>query len=271
MAEKDSGLTQVKHKIAIASGKGGVGKSTTALSFALGLKKKGFSVGLLDGDIYGPSLVHMTGVSFPDAMEGDLVCPPRQEGIPVISSAMFGAKDKAQILRGPMAGNLAKELLHRVAWGPLDYLILDYPPGTGDIQLSISQSISLSGAILVTTPQDVSLIDVVKAGQMFETLKTPILGVVETMSYFYCDGCDKKHHLYPRGQEGGGPGLARRFGAPFLGEIPFMPQLAQTSDESQGLKTLWDPYKKCVDLFLESFSPQTSEGLGSFRLTWQKS
>lgn len=223
-------LAGVKNIIAVASGKGGVAKSTTAVNLAYALAQAGSKVGLLDADVYGPSIPRMVKFTKPASQEGATVVPPEAEGIKVISVAMFSDGGRATILRGPMAGGVIKQFLTQVEWGELDYLIIDYPPGTGDIQLTISQTATLSGALIVTTPQEVSLIDVRKAVDMFKTLKVPVLGVVETMSYFVCDGCDKKHHIF---RQGGGERLARDYGVSLLGQIPIDPAIAVGGDEGR--------------------------------------
>jgi ATP-binding protein involved in chromosome partitioning len=156
--------------------------------------------------------------------------PPQADGIKVISVGMFADTGSATILRGPMAGNVVKQFLTQVQWGELDYLVIDYPPGTGDIQLTISQTAPVTGAVIVTTPQEVSLIDVRKAMSMFKTLKVPVLGVIETMSYFVCDQCDKKHMIF---RSGGGERLARESGVSLLGTIPIDPRVAVGGDEGR--------------------------------------
>ncbi len=226
-------LAGVKNIIAVASGKGGVGKSTTAVNLAYALARAGSKVGLLDADVYGPSIPKM--VRLTRLAEGGVdnrILPPEADGVKVISAAMFastgGNTGGAAILRGPMAGNVVKQFLTMVEWGELDYLVIDYPPGTGDIQLTISQTAPVTGAVIVTTPQEVALLDVRKAVQMFKTLKVPVLGVVETMSYFVCDGCDKKHYLF---REKGGEKLARELGVAFLGAVPIDPAVTIGGDE----------------------------------------
>ncbi len=223
-------LSKVKNIIAVASGKGGVGKSTTAVQLAYALSKTGAKVGLLDADVYGPSLPLMTGVSDPTQQRDGIVIPPVANGVKIISTAMFSSGQGAAILRGPMAANVIKQFVTKVEWGELDYLLIDYPPGTGDIQLTLSQITSITGAVIVTTPQEMALIDVRKAVHMFQTLKVPVLGVIETMSYFICDGCDKKHFLF---HQGGGQKLATQYGVPLLGQIPMDTHVVQSSDQGQ--------------------------------------
>jgi ATP-binding protein involved in chromosome partitioning len=221
-------LGQVKNIIAVASGKGGVGKSTTAVNLAYALAARGSKVGLLDADVYGPSIPHMTKPDAPTQSNSNLINPPLADGVKVMSIGLFAGGDKATILRGPMVSGVIKQFLTQVNWGDLDYLIIDYPPGTGDIQLTLSQTAPITGAVVVTTPQDVALIDVRKAIAMFDTMKVPVLGVVETMSYFICDGCDKKHYIF---REGGGSKVAKEFGISFLGEVPLEPGVASASDK----------------------------------------
>ncbi len=229
-AQLEASLGRVKNIIAVASGKGGVGKSTTTTNLAYALNALGAKVGILDADIYGPSIPLMTRPDAPNHNANNMLLPPEVDGVKIISMGLFTEKGKATILRGPMAGNVIRQFLMQVAWGELDYLLIDYPPGTGDIQLTISQTAPLSAAIMVTTPQEMSLIDVRKAVQMFETLKVPLLGVVETMSYFVCDGCEKKHFIF---KSSGGEKLSQEFGLPILGRIPLDQSLVVASDEGK--------------------------------------
>jgi ATP-binding protein involved in chromosome partitioning len=221
-------LGQVKNIIAVASGKGGVGKSTTAVNLAYALAARGSKVGLLDADVYGPSIPHMTRPDAPMQSNSNLINPPMAAGVKIMSIGLFAGGDKATILRGPMVSGVIKQFLTQINWGDLDYLIIDYPPGTGDIQLTLSQTAPITGAVVVTTPQDVALIDVRKAIAMFDTMKVPVIGVVETMSYFVCDGCDKKHHIF---RDGGGARVAKEFGISFLGDVPLEPSVATASDQ----------------------------------------
>ena len=270
------GLNRVKHIVAIASGKGGVGKSTTTINLARALAKQGLKVGVLDADIYGPSLDILSKVGRPEQMDGALVIPPVVQGLSMISISMFSSKDKAQVLRGPMAANLIRQFLDQVSWGALDYLLIDYPPGTGDIQLTISQIANVTGAILVTTPQELALADVRKALTMFEALKVPVVGIVENMSYFLCDGCDKKHYVF---SEGGGRVLAGQRGLPLLAEVPIDIRIRKNSDE--GIDFIADPEQQLpssalyMDLAqkvvheVSEIRRQSAGGLGSFSLTWR--
>ncbi|NRA65247.1 MAG: Mrp/NBP35 family ATP-binding protein [Pseudobacteriovorax sp.] len=223
-------LGQVKNIIAVASGKGGVGKSTSAVNLAFALQQKGSKVGLLDADIYGPSIMQMTKVGKPEETKGDFIVPPIFAGVKIISVAMFTEAKQAQLLRGPMVAQIIKQFLTQIDWGELDYLIIDYPPGTGDIQLTLSQIAPITGAVVVTTPQEVALIDVRKAISMFETMKVPVLGVVETMSYFMCPGSEKKHFIFGKN---GGRKVADENGVPLLGEIPIEPVVAENSDKGK--------------------------------------
>lgn len=227
-------LGRVKNIIAVASGKGGVGKSTTAVNLAFALARAGSKVGILDADVYGPSIPQMTKVENPTEMVGNLVKPPVVDGVKVISVGIFQQGNQAAMLRGPMAAQIIRQFLTQIAWEELDYLVIDYPPGTGDIQLTLSQIAPITGAVLVTTPQEVALLDVRKALNLFNTMKVPVLGVVETMSYFVCDGCDKKHYIF---REGGGDKLANEHGVPVLGRIPIDPRVASTGDEGNPVVT----------------------------------
>jgi len=212
-------LTGPKNVIAVAAGKGGVGKSTVATNLAMALRRHGAKVGLLDADVFGPSLPTMLGP--PQEMAGTTpdqkITPAVHYGIKVISVGFFVSKEEAVVWRGPMVHRLLQQFLQDVVWGDLDYLICDLPPGTGDVQLSLSQLIPISGAVMVTTPQEVSLIDVVKGISMFEKVEIPILGVIENMAYYTCPSCGHEDAIFSRG---GGKRLAQEAGFAFLGEIP---------------------------------------------------
>ncbi|RMH38776.1 MAG: iron-sulfur cluster carrier protein ApbC [Deltaproteobacteria bacterium] len=212
-------LPGVKNIIAVAAGKGGVGKSTVATNLALALRKHGATVGLLDADVFGPSVPQMLGPPQIPATTtaGQKIVPAVHYDIKVISIGFFVEKDKAVVWRGPMVHRLLQQFLEDVDWGELDYLVCDLPPGTGDVQLSLSQLIPITGAVMVTTPQEVALIDVVKGIQMFENVAIPILGIVENMSYYVCPACGHHDDIFSRG---GGKRLAAERGIEFLGELP---------------------------------------------------
>jgi len=222
-------LPGVKNIIAVASGKGGVGKSTTAVNLALTLRDEGASVGILDADVYGPSLALLTGVSGrPDTTPDRKIMPLVGQGMKLMSMAFFLSDDSPVIWRGPMVHGLVKQFLSDVKWGELDYLIIDMPPGTGDAALTLTQMAPLSGAIIVTTANDLSLIDARKGLQMFEKVGVPILGIVENMSYFTpSDMPDRKYHIFG---QGGGARVAKELGVDFLGEVPIDPRIAEDGD-----------------------------------------
>lgn len=270
------GIERVRHIIAVGSGKGGVGKSTVTLNLALALSQQGLKVGVLDADIYGPSQQHLTRAPKPEMEGEDRLNPPEYEGVKLISVAMFAGVGQAQVLRGPMATQLLRQFLTQVNWGELDYLLIDLPPGTGDIQLSLAQMAPLSGAVLVTTPQEMSIIDVRKAVSMFKTLNVPMLGVVENMSYFVCDSCDKKHYIF---KQGGGSRLAAELGLPLLAEIPLDPRVVETSDEGKAVMVQMpssDAAKAFVNsarIISDALALQQKSGgdggLGYFLLEWK--
>ncbi len=224
-------LASVKNLVAVASGKGGVGKSTTAVNLAAALAREGAAVGVLDADIYGPSVPTMIRVETPpQPMDDQTIRPAQGHGLRFISMAFFMPKERAAILRGPMVSGYVAQFLGRVDWGALDYLVIDYPPGTGDIQLTLSQQAPITGAVVCTTPQEISLVDVRRAVAMFETTRVPVLGVCETMSYFVCDQCGKKHFIF---RSGGGRRMAERLGVPFLGEVPLDPLVTEGGDQGR--------------------------------------
>lgn len=207
----------IKHIIAVSSGKGGVGKSTVAVNLAVALAQLGARVGILDTDVYGPNVpIMLGGRDMPEA-RGEKIIPPVYHGVKTMSIGLLNPGDKAVVWRGPMLHTAVSQFLRQVEWGELDYLVVDMPPGTGDVQLSLAQMVALAGAVLVTTPQEVSLSDVRKAYNMFEQLHVPCLGIVENMSYFVCSNCSERHEIFGHG---GGESLADRYGVPFLGGIP---------------------------------------------------
>jgi ATP-binding protein involved in chromosome partitioning len=223
-------IPQVKNTVAVASGKGGVGKSTVAANLAVALMRSGAKVGLMDTDVYGPSVpILMGGNEQPHVVEGKIE-PPTAYGIKLISMAYFLPKDEAVIWRGPMLHKAMQQFLGDVRWGELDYLVMDLPPGTGDIQLSLSQTIPLTGAVIVSTPQDLALSVAAKAIAMFQKLKVPILGVVENMSYYLCPQCGHREDIFGHG---GAREAAAKLGFPFLGEIPLDPVVRAQSDSGK--------------------------------------
>jgi ATP-binding protein involved in chromosome partitioning len=233
------GLT-AKSVIAVGSGKGGVGKSTIAASLALGLKRSGSKVGLLDTDVYGPSVPHLLGlegVPPPAVVEGK-VPPVMYEGMPVMSMGFLLPPGKAVIWRGPMLHQYVTQFLRDVAWGDLDYLVIDMPPGTGDVALSLSQVLPLTGAIIVCTPQEVALIDAVRAVSMFRTVNIPILGMVENMSGFICPDCGKRYDIFG---SGGARTKAEELQVPFLGEVPLNMSIRTAGDAGQTRANFDDP------------------------------
>ena len=208
----------VKHVIAVASGKGGVGKSTVASNLAQALSLSGVRTGLCDCDLYGPSIALMFGTSEqPTATEDDRIVPVERYGVKLMSMGFLADPDTPAVLRGPMVTRYTQQFLRQVAWGDLDCLLLDLPPGTGDIQLTVVQTVALSGAVIVTTPQEVALVDARKAVAMFAKTNVRVLGIVENMSYFLCPGDGKRYEIFGRG---GGKREADRLGVPLLGEVP---------------------------------------------------
>jgi ATP-binding protein involved in chromosome partitioning len=225
-------VPSVRNVVLVGSGKGGVGKSTVSANVAVALAKLGAKVGLLDADIYGPSLPLMMGLfgARPSSDDGKKVRPLDAFGVKVISIGFFVDPDQAMIWRGPMLHGALVQLLRDVNWGDLDYLILDLPPGTGDIQLTIAQQVSVSGAVVVTTPQDVALADAIKAKTMFDKVSIPILGFVENMSGFVCPNC---HHETDIFSKGGAEAAAQKLGVPFLGRVPINTAIRSGSDDGR--------------------------------------
>ncbi|MGZ5928522.1 MAG: iron-sulfur cluster carrier protein ApbC [Rhizomicrobium sp.] len=221
------GIPGVASIIAVASGKGGVGKSTVAVNLALGLVRLGLKVGLLDADIYGPSLPRLLDIRHKPESDGKKIKPIEKFGLKTMSIGFLVKEDEAMIWRGPMVQSALTQMLNDVLWGPLDVLVLDMPPGTGDAQLTIAQRAPLKGAVIVSTPQDIALIDARKGIAMFNKTQVPILGVVENMSVFVCPDCGHEHHIFGHG---GARETAEKVGAPFLGEIPLVPRIRETSD-----------------------------------------
>ncbi|MGI0002529.1 MAG: Mrp/NBP35 family ATP-binding protein [Nitrososphaeraceae archaeon] len=227
----DELIPDVKNIIAVASGKGGVGKTTIAVNLALALARSGAKTGLLDADVYGPSVPLMLGAEEAPQVLDNKIQPPTVEGIKVISMGFFYEQSQqAGIYRGPIVSGIVKQFLTDVQWGSLDYLIIDLPPGTGDAPLTMAQTIPVTGIIIVTTPQDVAMNVAVKALGMFSKLNVPIVGVIENMSYFQCPHCSERINIFG---EGGGRKISEKFDIPFLGEIPLFPQIMEGSDKGK--------------------------------------
>jgi ATP-binding protein involved in chromosome partitioning len=224
-------LRDVRFKVAVASGKGGVGKSTVAANLALALERVGHRVGLMDSDIYGPSQQMMMGIDEkPYVNEANQIVPIERYGVKVMSLGFLMDVDQPVIWRGPMVMKAVEQFLQDVAWGALDFLVIDLPPGTGDAQLTLTQKIQLSGAVIVTTPQDVSLIDARKGLAMFQKVNVPVLGIVENMSYYLCPACGHREEIF---KHGGGRRTAEELRVPFLGEIPLDPKVAIGGDSGR--------------------------------------
>ncbi len=220
--------SKVRRFVAVASGKGGVGKSTTAVNLAVALQLEGLRVGLLDADVYGPSQPRMLGVSGrPAAAGGDMVKPLENYGVKLMSMGLLVPDDTAMIWRGPMVQSALTQMLDAVAWGVLDVIIIDLPPGTGDIQISLAQQVNLAGAIVVSTPQDIALLDVVKALTMFEKAEVPVLGMIQNMAFWQCPDCGRTDHIFG---DGGAAREAKKRGIELLGEIPLSLAVRAGSD-----------------------------------------
>jgi ATP-binding protein involved in chromosome partitioning len=225
---KQAEIPGIAAVIAVASGKGGVGKSTTALNLALGLRDLGLRVGLLDADIYGPSVPRLTGIREKPRLNDDRKMIPIQRfGLAIMSIGFLVEEDTAMIWRGPMVMSAITQMLRDVAWGTLDILVVDMPPGTGDAQLTLAQNVPLKGAVIISTPQDLSLIDARRGLAMFRKVNVPVLGIVENMSYFQCPHCGTRSDIFGHG---GARQEAERLGVPFLGEIPLHMSIRVTSD-----------------------------------------
>jgi ATP-binding protein involved in chromosome partitioning len=219
--------------IAVASGKGGVGKSTVSVNLALALHNQGYKVGILDADIYGPSLPMMLGVNEdPQVNEANKIIPPEKFGLKVMSFGFFAPEESAVIWRGPMVMKALQQFFYDVHWGELDFLVIDLPPGTGDAQLTLVQSLPIAGSVIVTTPQNVALLDAVKGIVMFQKTEVPILGVVENMASFHCPSCGVESHIFGAG---GAEKVSHKFDVPLLGHVPLMPELRQAGDAGEPL------------------------------------
>ena len=223
-------LQPATHVIAVASGKGGVGKSTTAINLALALAETGKKVGILDADIYGPSLPRLIGENRKPESDGKKIKPIEVWGLQTMSIGYLVAEETPTIWRGPMVMSALEQMLRDVAWNGLDILVIDMPPGTGDAQLSLSQRAALAGAVIVSTPQDLALIDARKGLNMFKKVNVPLLGIVENMSFFSCPDCGSRHNIFGNG---GAADEAKKLGVPFLGDVPLEMDIRETSDSGK--------------------------------------
>ena len=226
-AEKPALLQQVRHIVAVASGKGGVGKSTVAVNLAVALARQGLKVGLLDADIYGPSLPRMLGLARKPEVRGDRMIPLDAWGLKAMSIGFLVDEGTAMVWRGPMVMGALEQMMGQVEWGALDIMIVDMPPGTGDAQLTMAQRVTMTGAVIVSTPQDIALLDARRGVKMFEQTRVPVLGLVENMSFFCCPNCGHRTEIFGHG---GARAEAAKLGAEFLGEIPLLLDIRTAAD-----------------------------------------
>ncbi len=241
-------LQNIKNIIAVASGKGGVGKSTTSVNLALALQAEGAQVGILDADIYGPSIPTMLGISgYPSSEDGKTMMPKTSYGLQTISIGYLIDEDQPMIWRGPMVTNALQQLLKDTNWSDLDYLIIDLPPGTGDIQLTLSQQIPVSGAVIVTTPQDIALLDAQRGLKMFEKVNVPVLGVVENMSIHICSQCGHEEAIFG---SGGGQAMAQKYHVDLLGALPLDINIRQYADNGRPT-VVADPDSRAAEIYRE--------------------
>ena len=266
----------VRNVIAVASGKGGVGKSTVTINLAVALAETGARVGLLDADIYGPSIPLMMGTKDKPITEAGRVTPVTKDGIKLMSMGFLVPENQPVVWRGPMVHGALTQFLTQVNWGELDYLLIDMPPGTGDAQLTISQSAPLSGAIIVTTPQEVSLLDARKGLRMFQNVKVPILGVIENMAGYVCSHCEEVTHIF---RQGGGERIAQEMGVAILGSIPLDPRVAEGGDKGTPMVTAHPMapvsllYKKMAGELAAQLSVVQAQSSGLFKplsLEWHQ-
>ena len=221
----------VEHVLAVASGKGGVGKSTVAVNLALALRERGQTVGLMDADLYGPNIPRMMGIQASPVIQGDRIIPPVQYGLKVLSMGfLLPERDSPVIWRGPLVAKTLEQFFEQADWKGLDYLVVDLPPGTGDAQLTLAQRVPVRGAVIVTTPQEVALEDALKGVRMFQQVEVPILGILENMSYFLCPSCGERCAIFG---QGGGQRISTQLGLPFLGEVPLDPDMRQGGDRGE--------------------------------------
>lgn len=273
-----SNKPSVKAVIGIAAGKGGVGKSTVTVNLALALHAKGYRVGVMDTDIYGPSVRRMLPEDELPSQQGQMITPAICSGIKMISMAYFRKTGEATVVRAPIANSLITQFIKNIEWGDLDFLLIDFPPGTGDVQLTLSQQANLTGAVMVTTPQEVAVMDVRKAMHLFEQVKIPILGIVENMSYYQPAPTSEPVYLFGRG---GGKRLSNESGVPFLGEIPIDPDLCTCGDQGISLFEMDKGHQKAVtQSFLQladevinhtqTLMEKSKDSLQQFELIWRE-
>lgn len=267
--------SQINSVIAIAAGKGGVGKSTVAVNLALALHNLGYAVGVMDTDIYGPSVRKMLPEDKIPTQKGEWIIPAICSGIKMISMAYFRKENEASVVRAPIANGIIKQFVHNVAWGSLDFLLIDFPPGTGDVQLTLSQQANLCGAIMVTTPQEVAVMDVRKAIDMFEHVNIPLVGIIENMSYYQNPATKEKAYLFGKN---GGEKLAHQKGVPYLGAVPIDPLLCRNGDLGQSIFSTADT-SDSAQIFLHLakqlvdhtalLKEQTAKALSTFEIQWK--
>src|SRR5208337_4424431 len=261
----DRGIGRIKHIVAVASGKGGVGKSTTAVNLALGFRENGLRVGVLDADIYGPSLPRLLSIrSKPELIGDNLLAPIEKYGLKVMSIGFLVDEETPMIWRGPMVISALTQMLKDVAWGELDMLVVDMPPGTGDAQLTMAQQVPLSGAVIVSTPQDLALIDARKGLNMFKRVNVPVLGIIENMSYFLCPKCGHRSDIF---SHGGARHEAERLGVPFLGALPLHMAIRETSDSGHPIVAS-DPFSQHSRIY-KTMADALWQGLASGGATEQ--
>ncbi len=270
--QKNQLIPGVRNVVPVASGKGGVGKSTVSANLAIALSQMGARVGLMDADIYGPSIPMILGVKEgPKVTDQNRIIPPVEHGVKIVSMGFFVQENEAVIWRGPMLMQMITQFLGDVEWGELDYLIVDLPPGTGDVQLTLCQKIPLTGAVIVSTPQDVALKVAQKAVVLFQKLKCPILGLIENMSYFVCRHCNEREELFGNG---GARRAAVDLDIPFLGEIPLATEIRTASDDGLPLviSEPESPYAKAFQHIAENMAAQVSvqnmSGAGQVNITF---
>jgi ATP-binding protein involved in chromosome partitioning len=246
-AEGRQSIPDVKNIVAVGSGKGGVGKTTVTVNLAVALARTGAAVGLMDADIYGPNVPLMMGISGRPHAVGDRIQTLSNYGVRVMSMGFLTADDTPLIWRGPMLHSVIQQFIRQVDWGELDYLLIDLPPGTGDVQLSLTQTVPIMGAIVVSTPQDVALQDARKAILMFRQVRVEVLGIVENMSYFQCPKCQERTHIF---SHGGGAATAANYGVPFLGEVPLHVSLREGGDMGKPIVAV-DPEAPVARAFIQ--------------------